>query len=130
MSESPEKNVQFRGCVFRPRYLDLSQEGPAQLMVDLVRGTAAWLRHLRLPDEHVFGRARMRSGRPSRCLSPGLLASVSRCVELRSLAANLMHVACVSDMPHLRSLELWLSEQEVGGKSTVDPVSRRDGAVR
>ncbi|XP_034248240.1 uncharacterized protein LOC117649481 isoform X2 [Thrips palmi] len=95
------------------RSLEIEREGPPQLMVDLVRGTAARLRHLRLPDEHQLGRFLIRAGKTPRGLPPKLLESVSHCAQLRSLAANLMHVGCVVGLRHLRSLELWLSHQEV-----------------
>ncbi|XP_034248049.1 uncharacterized protein LOC117649402 [Thrips palmi] len=101
------------------RSLYLQEEGPPQLMVDLVRGTAARLRHLRLPDEHQLGRFLIRAGKKPRGLPPKLLESVSHCAQLRSLAANLMHVGCVVGLRHLHSLELWLSEQEVQPKDAI-----------
>ncbi|XP_034248415.1 uncharacterized protein LOC117649625 [Thrips palmi] len=87
------------------RSLRLDGKAPPQLMVDLVRGSAARLRHLDMPDGHGLGGHDI--------LPPQLLESVSQCVQLRSLATSLMNVGCVVGLRHLRRLELWLPYEEL-----------------
>ncbi|XP_034251917.1 uncharacterized protein LOC117651723 [Thrips palmi] len=104
------------------RYLRLKYDFPIDLAVDLIRGTAARLRHLSLPDEYWEAKFAMSlfddvSGLPS--LPSEVIDSVAECLQLRSLAANLMHVTCVFNMRRLRSLHLWLSGQEVRSEDAV-----------